>query len=89
MRCQDGSYYNDRDQLESWGRSGSATALIQKTLFEAFLHWVMGSFSTVVDLSRLIPDIQHGQVRLLITNLARVGNTKRRLLLEPRRGLVL
>ena len=28
MRCQDGSYYNDRDQLESWGRSGSATALI-------------------------------------------------------------
>ena len=28
MRCQDGNYYNDRDQLESWGRSGSATALI-------------------------------------------------------------
>ena len=48
----------------------------------------MGSFSTVVDLSRLIPDIQHGRVRLPITNLARVGNTKRHPLPEPRRGLV-
>ena len=30
MRCQDGNYYNDKDQIESWGRSGNATSLIPR-----------------------------------------------------------
>ena len=31
MRCQKDSYYNDRDQLEAWSISGSATALIPQS----------------------------------------------------------
>ena len=44
MRCQDGNYYNDRDQLESWGRSGSATALIPENTVRSISSLGYGLF---------------------------------------------
>ncbi|MBI20576.1 MAG: hypothetical protein CMB73_08420 [Euryarchaeota archaeon] len=31
MRCQEGSVYNDKDQLEAWSISGSSTSLVPQT----------------------------------------------------------
>ena len=44
MRCQDGNYYNDRDQLESWGRSGSAVALIPENTVRSISSLGYGLF---------------------------------------------
>ena len=44
MRCQDGQYYNDRDQLEAWGRSGSATALIPENSIRSISSLGYGLF---------------------------------------------
>ena len=44
MRCQDGQYYNDRDQLEAWGRSGTATALIPENSIRSISSLGYGLF---------------------------------------------
>lgn len=44
MRCQDGNYYNDKDQIESWGRSGNATSLIPENTIRSISSLGYGLF---------------------------------------------
>ena len=65
------------DQLESWGRSGSAVALILKTPSAVSRPWDTVCSTMAVDSSPLTLVIPHGQVPLRIMSLEQVGNTKR------------